>query len=241
MVNYGLTMSTSKLPQDKDRKCVRLRWEDDQLVERLAELAQVGHWVAQHAVQIDKKPIPECINSLLSAAEPVQKDNVVHMSLWRKLNVATTRHAALAAGIALFFAIGVNTWMQDEVPGGNNAVASHIASILDQHTSGQSIAAEDGSEVLPYFSFENKQGQYCRHYQLKDVDSSSANIACRDSHQWTVVASVETAHSEMEGQYQAAAAEHHLTEVIDNISKGPVFDLAQEQAAIANTWQTNNK
>jgi hypothetical protein len=233
----------AELPAAQMQEIRELLVEDDQLVERLAELAQVDHWVAQHAAQIDQKPIPDGINELLTAANPVPQDNVVEMSLWRKINVATARHVALAAGIAIFFGIGVNTWMQDELPKANNAVASQIASILDTHTSGQSIATADGVEVKPYFSFENKQGQYCRHYQLKQAASASANVACREANDWLVVAKVETENAigNKQGQYQAASGEHQLAEIIDNMSKGPVFDLAQENAAISKAWQTTNK
>lgn len=229
----------AELPEAQMQQIRDLLVHDDKLVERLAELAQVDNLVAQHAALIDQKPIPDGINALLNNANTNQQDKVVQMSAWRKVNKAVTRHAALAAGIALFFGIGLNTWMQDELPQGNNVVPNQIASILDSHTSGQTIAAEDGSEVKAYFSFESTQGQYCRHYQLKQAKNASAYVACRDDNNWIVVASVKTAIASEQGQYQAASGESKLADIIDNLSKGPVFDLSQEQTAIAKNWQSN--
>ncbi|MFQ3234850.1 MAG: hypothetical protein ACI9C4_000401 [Paraglaciecola sp.] len=231
----------AELPEAQMQEIRALLVEDDQLVERLAQLAQVDHWVTQHAAKIDQKPIPNEINELLTAADPLHKDNVVNLSGWRKINVVATKHAALAAGIAIFFGMGVNNWMQDDLPHLNHAMTPQIASILDTQTSGQSIATAKGAEVKPYFSFENKEGQYCRHYQLKQADASTANVACRQANDWLVVASVKTQNSNMQGQYQTASGERELAEIIDNISKGPVFDLVQENAAIANAWQAKNK
>lgn len=233
-----------ELPETQMQAIRELLVDDDKLVERLAEMAQVDHWVAQHAAQIDQKPVPEGINVLLRTEkpeQPEQQNNVVQMSMWRNVNVMVKRHAALAAGIAIFFGIGVNTWDQDDLPKINNEVPSQIASILDKHTSGQTIAAADGSEVKPYFSFANKQGQYCRHFQLKQSDSASTNVACRDASGWSVVASVDIVNGNVQGQYQAASGENQLAEIIDNMSKGPVFDLTQEQAAISKTWQIKTK
>ncbi|MFQ3220887.1 MAG: hypothetical protein ACI8R9_001500 [Paraglaciecola sp.] len=231
----------AELPQAQMQEIREWLIEDEQLVVRLAELAQVDHWVAQHAAQIDQKPIPDSINELLTTAQPVPQDNVVHMSVWRRINMVATRHAALAAGIAIFFGIGVNSWIQDELPRPHTAVPTTIAHILDTQTSGQTIAAGKGTQVKPYFSFENNQGQYCRHYQLKQADSSTVNVACRQANNWLMVASVNTENRDRQGQYQAASTKRQLADIIDNMSKGPVFDLTRENAAIANAWQAKNK
>lgn len=227
----------AELPDTQMQEIRDLLAEDDQLVERLAELAQVDHWVAQHAAQIDQQPVPAAINELLAAPESVHTGKVVELSLWRKINKAATRHAALAAGVAIFFGISMNNWLQNE----NNAVPVQVANVLTNYTSGQTIATDDGIEVKPYFSFENNQGQYCRHYQLKQAEGATANVACREENQWRLVASVKNESGDIQGQYQAASGESQMVDIIDNMSNGSVFDLAQENAAISKSWQAKNK
>jgi hypothetical protein len=231
-------------PEDMER--VRLALEDDdELVMRMAELSQVDQWVVDHAQQIDHTQVPQ---NLVSLAQKIDAkygnkrtdsaDNVVHISAWKKWTREIKTPYAMAAGVALVASIAMlNLSQQTTAPG----FSADIAAVLDNTLSGESAYISDGSAVKAQLSFANQQGQLCRQYQVASSDSRSTNIACKQSGGWKLEAQSGEQGLQITGDYQTASNSQQLDTVIDNMISGAPLDRNQEQQAINNEWQFENK
>jgi hypothetical protein len=229
----------AELPLE-DMERVRLALEtDDNLVMRMAELAQVDQWVLEHAQQIDQTEVSHKMVTLAQQLDGMVNtsktlNNVVHISAWKKWTADIKAPYAMAAGIALVASITMlNLSQQASIPNFSN----NIAAVLDTELSGETSYLADGRTIKVQLSFANQQKQLCRQYQVTNVDRRTTNIACKQTSGWQL----ETQHAEqgetITGDYQTASRNQQLEAVIDTMISGSAFDRDQEQQAINYKWQ----
>jgi hypothetical protein len=233
----------AELPLE-DMERVRLALEtDDNLVMRMAELAQVDQWVLEHAQQIDQTEVSHKMVTLAQQLDGMVNtsktlNNVVHISAWKKWTADIKAPYAMAAGIALVASITMlNLSQQASIPNFSN----NIAAVLDTELSGETSYLADGRTIKVQLSFANQQKQLCRQYQVTNVDRRTTNIACKQTSGWQL----ETQHVEqgetITGDYQTASRNQQLEAVIDTMISGSAFDRDQEQQAINYKWQFENQ
>ncbi|MFT2090186.1 anti-sigma factor family protein [Paraglaciecola sp. 2405UD69-4] len=218
---------------------------DDNLVVRLAELAEADQWVTEYAQQIDSTPIPEKLIQLanqidqkLQVNEPEAINKVVQLSAWKKATQGTQKYYQVAAGIALVVGVGLITTLNTSV--NDLAIPSNIAKVLDTAPSGTQHTLSDNSVVESQLSFASIDGQLCRQYQVLTSAGSQGNIACKNGSSWELKAQSGITPVNPEQVYQAASNNNALDKLIDTLIDGPAFDRSQEQAAINNQWQLSN-
>ncbi|WP_215398870.1 anti-sigma factor family protein [Rheinheimera oceanensis] len=215
--------------------------DDEQLTERLADLAMVDGLIQQHYAQIDQRPMPEAILKLLgytnelNQAETPRSAAVIPFPLWRRAQQQLQRHAAAVACIALFAGYGasqLNGPAQPALAG----LSKDVVQLLNSATSGQDYQLAK-QQLTPRLSFINQQGDFCRQYSLQSLAELSENIACRRNGQWRQSASVILALSGVvnEGQYQTASGGSMLDNILDNMMAGPALTATAEQQYLNKT------
>lgn len=225
---------------------VRIALEsDDDLVMRLADLAQVDHWVGENATMIDTTPVSSRLSSLAQTidkktaqADHNQASNkVVTISRWKSLNQSINKHYALAAGVVMLFGVGTVTLMQSQQP--SSVITAAIAQHLDQAPSGEAALTTQGDEITANLSFTNLNGDYCRQFMQVNTQAASINIACKEKAQWQLKVTEAVNLAENLQVYRTASNKAQLDSVIDTMISGTVMDATEENAAIGNNWQTN--
>lgn len=208
---------------------------DENLANRLAELAMVDTRVASHYRRIDEQPMPEAITRLLSDEQPA--NNIIAFPLWRRIQQGLQQHAAMAASVALVIGFGAAQLLPGNAGSSDNWNA--IAQALDNTRSGEQRALADGSEIKPRLSFINGEGNYCRQFQVNTGNSSAENIACRLDNQWQLTLSVHSQARPATDDYQTASGSDNalIENALDNMMQGDAFDAAAEAAAINNHWR----
>ena len=228
----------SELPEDEMQLIREQLLIDDELATRLADLAQVDEWVSAHACEIDRHPVPEKITALLQ--DTAVENKVVSMSAWGKLQSRVSQHAALAAGIALCFGIGIGQLSQSDTAGLSAELSPDIAKALSRLASGEPLVLANQQRLQPTLSFRNMQGQYCRQFSLQSDGIQSDSVACLGNGKWQVKA---TSFSQVEqngAQYRTASkSDPFLDVVIDQIIEGAALNKQQEREAINKAWANN--
>ena len=227
-----------------DMEKVRLALEtDDNLVMRMAELAQVDQWVLEHAQQIDQTEVSQKIvilaqqlDGMVNTNKPV--NNVVHMSGWKKWTADIKVPYAMAAGIALLASITLLNLSQQAL---NPNFSNNIAAVLDTELSGETTYLADGITIKVQLSFANQQKRLCRQYQVTQIGRRSIHIACKQISGWQLEAQHAVQGATTTGDYQTAASNQQLEAVIDAMISGSAFNREQEQQAINYKWQFENQ
>ncbi|TWX73680.1 hypothetical protein [Colwellia sp. C1TZA3] len=220
---------------------------DDNLVMRLADLAQADHWVAKNAAVIDNTPMAD---NLLPLAQSIDKkiaqdkrvektENVESLSAWKNLNKILQKPYALAAGVAMLFGVGTVSLMQSQQT--STLITVGITQVLDQQRSGEISSTTQGGNITANLSFTNRAGDYCRQFQRVSEQTASVNIACKENGQWQLKASEKIKLTESTQNYRAASNKAQLDSAIDAMINGPAMDSAQEQRAITNNWQIDQQ
>lgn len=215
---------------------------DDDLVMRLADLAQVDHWVGENAAVMDNTPVP---NKLYQLAQTLDKkiiqgqysdtpENVVSLSRWQNVNKSIKKHYALAAGVALLFGIGTLTMMQPQQQ--STAITAAVVYVLDHVKSGEISSTAQGDKITANLSFTNQAGDYCRQFQQVNAQTASINIACKTNDQWQLKITEKVNLTTNKENYRVASNKAQFDSLIDSMIKGQAMDSAQEQRAIANNW-----
>ncbi|ASP47765.1 hypothetical protein [Cognaticolwellia beringensis] len=222
---------------------------DDDLVMRLADLAQADQWVAENSAIIDATPLADNLLHLAQTVdEKIAQDsgvktqgNVVSLSRWKNVKQSIQKHYALAAGVAMLFGVGTVTMMQSQQQ--SSVITAGIAQALDQMPSGEISLMTQGDEITANLSFINQAGDYCRQFQHIGEQSASVNIACKENMQWQLKITQQIPVLENLQEYRAASNKAQLDSVIDDMIKGQAMGTMQEQQAISKNWQTtkNNR
>ncbi len=225
--------------------------DDENLANRLAELAMVDEQIASHYAQIDARPMPATIAQLLAqqpesqrltqtgphsaktATEPAQDNNVIQFPFWKNVHRGLQQHAALAASFMLVIGFGAVQLLPGNNPSASNWHA--IAQVLEQNISGNAQHFDDGSSVKPRLTFIDNKGNYCRQYQVIQREYSSENIACRRNTQWELVTSLPQ-EALAPGDYQTASGSSLLDTALDEMMQSDAFDAPAEQALINARW-----
>jgi hypothetical protein len=244
MLSAFLDMELHEDDMEKVRSALE---SDDDLVMRLAELAQADQWVAENAAVIDNTPMPEDLLQLAKILDKKTAQNqatetsskVVSLSRWQSLNNRISKHYALAAGIAMAFGVGTVTLMQSQQP--STLLTADIAQILEQVRSGEISSTAQGDTITANLSFTNHAGDYCRQFQTITEQTASVNIACKEKAQWRLKITEQISRPENMTDYRVASNKAHLDRAIDAMIKGNVMDSAQEQQAIQSNWQATKK
>ncbi|WP_372626992.1 hypothetical protein [Arsukibacterium sp.] len=200
--------------------------DDEQLTERLAELAMVDSMVVQHYQQIDHKPMPASVLQLLET-EPATDSNVVAFPWWRRAQQQLQQHAAAVACIAVFAGYGV-AQLGGQPPSAPTAIGQSVAELLNSSASGQTYAIAQ-QQLTPRLSFISQDGDFCRQYSLQDNALNTENIACRKQGQWALQASLATVRQAGAGNYQTASGPQALDSILDELMASPPLSLAAEQ------------
>ncbi len=202
--------------------------EDETLADRLAELALVDELVATSAKQIDHLPMPQTITAL------VQKPSaeIITFPLWKRLQHHLQQPAAIAASVALIIGFGVAQMMNN---GTTQSDWSAVAQVLETAPSGVIQVTSNGAEVKPRVTFKNRQGDYCRQFDLSDGKTHSENIACRQSGQWQLT-NTAVQQLQLADEYQTASGGSTLDETIEKMMAGEFFNAQQETDAIRSQW-----
>lgn len=200
---------------------------DNELTARLAELAAADDLFRNHAAMIDDRPMPPDVLTMLN-------DKVVELSAWRRLRSKTrtvlSEYASLAAGIALV--VGFAGGQIIGTPGADNVSDAGLAAALSQTPSGQAVLLPDGRQLTSNFSFLDQQQRLCRQFILISEQENSSNIACRDSGNWQLQASVYNHHA-TGADYQPASRNEWIDQLLDELMVGQPMSLEQEQAALS--------
>lgn len=221
--------------------------EDENLTNRLAELAMVDEKIASHYTRIDEQPMPDAITHLLDT-EKIDSGSIQHFAqsstqtsatvivfpLWKRIHSTLQKHAAMAASIALVIGFGV----AQILPGDNNSIDhwNAVAQALDGTRSGDEQTLADGSLIKPRLSFINRDGNYCRQFQIINNQRSAENIACHIDNHWQPSMTVYSQVSAQRGDYQTASGGSVLDNALDEMMYSEAFDAAAEADAIKNHW-----
>lgn len=207
--------------------------DDEQLTERLADLAMVDSLVQQRYAQIDQRPMPEAILQLLddadapTPAETTGNAKVIPFPLWRRAQQQLQRHAAAVACIALFAGYGASQ-LSGPAQSALASLDNDVVQLLNSATSGQGYQLAD-QQLTPRLSFINQQGDFCRQYSLHSQAELSENIACRRNGQWRQHASLSLPNQVDAGLYQTASGGGMLDSILDTMMAGPALSTAAEQ------------
>jgi hypothetical protein len=205
---------------------------DEQLTERMADLAMVDSLVLQHYQQIDHQPMPEAVLQLLDTNEKLTSSNVVVFPWWRRAQQHLQQHAAAVACIALFTGYGLSQ-LSEQPQGTLAALNNEVAQLLSSVPSGDSYAIAQ-QQFTAKLSFISQQGDFCRQYTLRDSTALSENIACRRQDEWTLHTSLTIEQERDAGRYQTASGGHALDSALDELMAGPALNLAAEQQYLTN-------
>jgi hypothetical protein len=209
---------------------------DDDLVMRLAELSEVDSLVKAHAQQMDDQPYSAALSQTLAKLET---NNVVQLSKWQQVKQATNKGLAIAASVAIVFGIATTSYLQTQ--DNPNLVAKNIATALDTQLSTDAMTQADGRVFKASLSFANHNNELCRQYEMTNENNTQVAIACKTAQGWQVKAQQQQDNSSNGAQYQTAAKHGALEQVIDQMINGQPLNRNQEQQAIAQQWEIDNK
>ncbi len=201
--------------------------EDEQLTERLADLAMVDSLVQQYYAQIDQQPMPAAVLQLLQDEQPPVA-TVIAFPWWRRAQQQLQQHAAAVACIALVAGYGVSQLSGPAQPV-LAGVSTDVVKLLNSAASGHSYPLAE-QQLTPRLSFTNQQGNFCRQYGLQSASGRSEHIACRSNGIWQQHASLSLPGAAHAAAYQTASGGSLLDSVLDSMMAGPPLNAAAEQA-----------
>lgn len=235
----------SELPETEMEVIREQLFEDENLANRLAELAMVDSVVAAASTEIDARPIPSAITALLAEDESITATNeqliakdgqtakIIAFPLLKKIRHGLQQHATIAASVALVLGFGIAQMMPDRAQND----WQNIAQILENTPSGI-VALSDDTEIKPRLTFVNQQGEYCRQFQVTNKTTASENIACRHDTKWQLTVSVTLDNVQQAGDYQTASGGSLLDDTVEQMAVGDFFNADAESIAIEKHWST---
>lgn len=217
--------------------------ENENLANRMAELAMVDELVSISYFTIDARPLPDSINNLLTEDAPQGVTNSETKSatiitfpllkrIQQRVQQRVQQHAAIAASVALVIGFGISQSLHNNTANDWQAVAS----ILDTTPSGVEQLSASGVQVKPRLTFTNKAGDYCRQFVMNNKNSASENIACRKDNKWQLTATVYLDKVQQAGTYQTASGGSLLDATVEQMASGDFFNAQAESAAIEQHW-----
>ncbi|RYZ95419.1 MAG: hypothetical protein EOO68_18580 [Moraxellaceae bacterium] len=207
--------------------------DDENLANRLADLAMVDEMVAKSYATIDERPVPVNITDLLNPSA-TETSTVITFPLRKRIQYRTQKYFAVAASVVLVLGFGISQILNRE---SNNEQS--VAQMLEHTASGIELTSANGVKIKPRLTFINKDGSYCRQFFMHDKKSASENIACRENNAWKIRETVAVEYVQQAGTYQAASGGSVLDEKIEQMADGEFFDAHTESVAISQHWAKN--
>ena len=204
---------------------------DENLANRLADLAMVDEVVAMAYSTIDAQPVPESITALLQENKSPAAQ-IIPFPLWKRVQLSLAKPVAIAAGFALVIGFGI----AQLIPSADTPGLQQVAAILDQSPSGVEQIVQ-GVHVKPRLTFVDKDGNYCRQFDRVDSTGATQNIACRKHDQWKINLSLAMEKMPEAGSYQTATGESVINKAVEEMAAGDFFDAQQESRLINQHWQ----
>lgn len=217
---------------------------DENIANRLAELAMVDEVVAATYSKIDERPLPNAVTALFaedsqanletnSRNEEPKTAKVIAFPLLQSFQYGLQKHLAIAASVVMVLGLGAIQVLHK-----NNTEGSwqDVAKILDTAPSGIVQSAANGVEVKPRLTFINKHDEYCRQFDMSDKKTATENIACRKDDGWKIAVSVTLDKSQEVNTYQTASGGSLLDAAVEDMVKGEFFDAQTESEAIEQGW-----
>ncbi|RYY77163.1 MAG: hypothetical protein EOO52_06690 [Gammaproteobacteria bacterium] len=213
---------------------------DEDIANRLAELAMVDEVVAAAYTKIDSRSLPGSVTELLagdaqmlSEENPVREDSkTAKIIAFPRFQNALKKHMAIAASVVMVLGLGAIQLLHNSNTNGN---WQEVAKILETSPSGVNITTH-GVEIKPRLTFANKQGEYCRQFIMANEKSTTENIACRKQGQWKMAVSVTLDKAQESNTYQTASGGSLLDSTVDDMANGNFFDAQDEALAIERHW-----
>lgn len=249
----------AELPEQQMEQIRAALLEDDNLANRLADLAMVDEVIANEYDKINQQPLPAAINELLAAipedsapvesikaaeqftdkAQAANKANNTNnesnvISLWQRTKKSTNKPFAIAASVAVAAGLFATVFTQSNNVSGNNW--QEVAQILEQNTSGNEQVLANGKAIKTQLTFMNQQGDFCRQYDINNEQDVEHSIACRVNQKWELALTV-IEQKQTTQNYQTATSTSLLREQIDSMATGDFLDKKQEQQVINNRWK----
>lgn len=224
----------SELPESEMRALRNALAADERLADRLAELALVDTLVAENGRVMDAMPVPQAVAQLLEPDTMAQQGTAPIAR--QRPGTVFRPSVALAASVALFIGISIGLGAGLFAPDSGRAQWRQVAEVLETRPSGISEQLGDSLEVRPRLTYVDRDGNYCRQFQLADDGSTEESVACRRGGAWQRVATIYLPGKTGGGEYQAASGVSPLDRILDqSIAAGP-FDQEAESATIRGGW-----
>ncbi len=221
---------------------------DEDIANRLAELAMVDEVVAAAYATIDSRPLPDSVTELLAddtqiveeklsvKENPVKEKSgtakVIAFPVLQTFQNVLQKNMAIAASVVMVLGLAAIQLLHETNTNGN---WQEVAKILDTTPSGVQITTH-GVEIKPRLTFANKQGEYCRQFIMANEKSTTENIACRKQDQWKIAVSVTIDKTQETNTYQTASGGSLLDSAIEEMADGDFFDAQSEAQIMERQW-----
>jgi len=203
--------------------------EDEELAERLAELALVDQLVAETYRRIDQAPMPQGIHQLI--ASPRKKSATIIR--FPALTATRFLPGALAAGLVMAIGLGVILSLDQ---GSDNGWPA-LANALETSPSGHTRPLVDGGTLTPRLTFIDSTGDYCRVYRQSFSDGTAQDgIGCRRNGRWQPVEHSERRPVADADSYRTASGSLAIDPIVDQMISGDPLDASVETQVMANNW-----
>lgn len=241
----------AELPEQQMELIREALLEDDNLANRLADLAMVDEVIATKYDEINQQPLPAAINELL-AAIPEEKASVTAIqaaenfsdnttsqpdlntthssesesnvvSLWQRTKNSTNKPFALAASIAVAAGLFATIFSQTNNLSGDNW--QEVAQILEQKTSGNEQTLANGKTIKTQLTFNNQQGNFCRQYDVSSEKDIERNIACRVNQEWELALTIVEQKAEQKTE-QEQATQNYQTATSNSMLRDQIDNMA---------------
>lgn len=212
----------AELPEAEMQHIYRQVQQQPELAIRLAKLCSMDACFRKMSKRLDEQPMPLAVTELL---QPISRNTQPKSGWWQQSYLSLQRHAAAVASMALVSGLLIGYYAPAE-----NDDWSMIAKTLEQSVSGQSYAPSRDLSLTPTLAFINAEQQLCRHYLQSSATGTSEHLACKNQHNWQLVASVYQQPTGQSGDYQLASHRSALDAVMDQLGIHSILTLQQEQA-----------
>ena len=241
----------AELPEQQMEQIREALLEDDNLANRLADLAMVDEVIATKYDEINQQPLPAAINELL-AAIPEEKASVTAIqaaenfsentasqpdlntthssesesnvvSLWQRTKNSTNKPFALAASIAVAAGLFATVFSQTNNLSGDNW--QEVAQILEQKISGNEQTLANGKTIKTQLTFNNQQGNFCRQYDVSSEKDIERNIACRVNQEWELALTIVEQKAEQKTE-QEQATQNYQTATSNSMLREQIDNMA---------------
>lgn len=210
--------------------------KDEALAERLAVFLDSRRLVGDALKPLIDEPVPGALlASVRKMAEDAQRqgtpqDNVV--SFRPKHQQPTARRWLTPVAASLVAVVtGVIGFSLGRMEPSTPDAGAEIAAALNREASGRDVTLTASSTVLHVVaSFRDERGELCREYELKQPESSTLTIACRQNGTWATRLALATPRAD---GYVPASSQETIDAYLSSIEAGAPLSPEEERAILA--------